>query len=72
MVGYRIDVALVALHGGAWIETEKMRELGARVNVALHGGAWIETINAAVNACYRKLVALHGGAWIETSICQYT
>ena len=33
----------VALHGGAWIETDRQHSQNINFRVALHGGAWIET-----------------------------
>ena len=55
----------VAPHGGAWIETLRIRLLENVGFVAPHGGAWIETF---INIIRREtsFVAPHGGAWIET------
>ncbi len=36
----------VALHAGAWIETNKLDHARALAGVALHAGAWIETKKA--------------------------
>ena len=55
----------VALHGGAWIETDSGRVSVGCAIVALHGGAWIET-SSSLLFTMTVSVALHGGAWIET------
>ena len=41
--GYPVDTAWVALHAGAWIETDSVKKRSDYYKVALHAGAWIET-----------------------------
>ena len=58
--------AVVAPHGGAWIETCPHCTTVGGGCVAPHGGAWIET-DRSRRAIVRRGVAPHGGAWIETA-----
>ena len=41
---------MVAPHGGAWIETDKLNAVATVTRVAPHGGAWIET--GIINQCF--------------------
>ena len=55
----------VAPLAGAWIETARGRDSGAKVGVAPLAGAWIETQDG-LHLQFSIKVAPLAGAWIET------
>ena len=56
--------AVVAPHGGAWIEIALEQGVRSYATVAPHGGAWIEIRRRTLPNEHAR-VAPHGGAWIE-------
>jgi hypothetical protein len=61
----RCELAAVAPHAGAWIETCGRSGAVRAGGVAPHAGAWIET-PGPLPLLSALSVAPHAGAWIET------